>query len=56
MEMAKSVATHIRRQLGFDLWYIFLGLFVICIVEASEIQDTNNYVFSHDLGDETDFY
>jgi Trk-type K+ transport system membrane component len=38
------VATHIRRQLGFDLWYIFLGLFIICIVEADNIQDTANYV------------
>lgn len=39
-----SVATHMRHQLGFDLWYIFLGLFIICIVESSQIQDTNNYV------------
>lgn len=41
---ASFVATHIRRQLGFDLWYIFLGLFIICIIEADNIQDTANYV------------
>jgi len=41
-----GVGTHIRRQLGFDLWYIFLGLFIICIVEGSQIADTNNYVNS----------
>jgi len=33
-----------RRQLGFDLWYIFLGLFIICIIESTQIQDVNNYV------------
>lgn len=35
------VATHIRRQLGFDLWYIFLALFLICIIENPEIEDSN---------------
>ena len=38
------VATHIRRQLSFDLWYVFLGVFIICIVESDQIEDTNNYV------------
>jgi hypothetical protein len=48
IEMRLTVlATHIRRQLGFDLWYIFLGLFIICIVESDQIQDTNNYVKLH---------
>lgn len=39
-------ATHIRKQLGFDLWYIFLGLFIICIIESAQIEDINNYVCS----------
>jgi len=39
-------ATHLRRQLGFDLWYIFLGLFIICIVESPQIEDTNDYWFN----------
>ncbi|EEP79126.1 hypothetical protein UREG_03972 [Uncinocarpus reesii 1704] len=33
------VGSHLRRQLGFDIWYIFLGLFVIAIVEGSRLQD-----------------
>ena len=32
------VGAHLRRQLSFDLWYIFLGLFVIAIAEGSRIQ------------------
>ncbi|KAI1952733.1 low affinity potassium transporter [Ophidiomyces ophidiicola] len=32
------VASHLRRQLGFDIWYIFLGLFIISIVEGSRIE------------------
>jgi len=34
--------THVRSQLSFDLWYIFLGTFIICIVEAQPIADTSN--------------
>jgi potassium uptake Trk family protein len=33
------VSAHLRRQLSFDLWYIFLGLFFICIIEGSRIQN-----------------
>ena len=43
-EKTLIIATHIRRQLSFDLWYIFLGVFIICIVESDQIEDTNNYV------------
>ncbi|TVY41475.1 Low-affinity potassium transport protein [Lachnellula subtilissima] len=32
------VGAHLRRQLSFDLWYIFLGLFIISISEGSRIQ------------------
>ncbi len=32
------VGAHLRRQLSFDLWYIFLGLFIIAIAEGSRIQ------------------
>jgi Trk-type K+ transport system membrane component len=38
------IATHIRQQLGFDLWYIFLGVFLICIIESSQIGNSNDYV------------
>jgi hypothetical protein len=32
------VGAHLRRQLSFDLWYIFLGLFVIAIAEGNRLQ------------------
>lgn len=33
------VMTHLRNQLSFDLWYIFLGIFCICVAEADKIMD-----------------
>ncbi|KAJ4145313.1 hypothetical protein LMH87_004168 [Akanthomyces muscarius] len=33
------VGTHLRRQLSFDLWFVFLGFFILCISEGSKIQD-----------------
>lgn len=33
------VGSHLRRQLSFDLWYIFLGFFIICIAEGGKIQN-----------------
>lgn len=32
------VGAHLRRQLSFDLWFIFLGLFIIAISEGHRIQ------------------
>ncbi|WEW56214.1 low affinity potassium transporter [Emydomyces testavorans] len=32
------VGSHLRRQLGFDIWYIFLGLFIIAVVEGTRLQ------------------
>jgi hypothetical protein len=32
------VGAHLRRQLSFDLWYIFLGLFIISISEGTRLQ------------------
>jgi hypothetical protein len=40
------VGAHLRKQLGFDLWYLFLGLFVIAIVEGGRLQNTNEYSFT----------
>lgn len=34
------IINHIQNQLSFDLWYIFLGCFCICIAEANKIADT----------------
>ncbi|SCV03639.1 LANO_0G05358g1_1 [Lachancea nothofagi CBS 11611] len=33
------IGTHVRRQLSFDLWFLFLGLFIICISEGGKIQN-----------------
>ena len=30
---------HMRNQLSFDLWYLFLGVFCICIAESDKIMD-----------------
>lgn len=40
------VGAHLRRQLSFDLWYIFLGLFIIALAEGNRIQNTNDYAFT----------
>ena len=40
------IGAHLRRQLSFDLWYIFLGLFIIAIVEGGQLQNTNQYSFT----------
>ncbi|KAH6675286.1 potassium transporter [Plectosphaerella plurivora] len=38
--------THVRNQFSFDLWYIFLGTFCICIAEASRIMDATDPAFA----------
>ncbi|CAK3828938.1 Potassium transport 1 [Lecanosticta acicola] len=40
------VSQHLRRQLSFDLWFIFLGLFIIAIVEGDRIANTNEPSFT----------
>lgn len=40
------VGAHFRRQLSFDLWYIFLGLFLIALAEGRRLQNTNDYAFT----------
>lgn len=40
------VGAHLRKQLSFDLWYVFLGLFLIAIVEGDRIENTNDYAFT----------
>lgn len=40
------VGVHLRRQLSFDLWFIFLGLFIIAIVEGDRLANTNEYAFT----------
>ncbi|KAH6970899.1 cation transport protein-domain-containing protein [Ilyonectria sp. MPI-CAGE-AT-0026] len=38
--------THLRNQLSFDLWYIFVGIFAICIAESSRIMDNDDPAFT----------
>lgn len=40
------VAAHLRKQLSFDLWFVFLGLFIIAISEGSRIADPNQPSFT----------
>ncbi|OAL46846.1 high affinity potassium transport protein [Pyrenochaeta sp. DS3sAY3a] len=37
---------HLRRQLSFDLWFVFLGFFLISIIEGKRLENTNEYAFS----------
>lgn len=39
------VQVHLRKQLSFDLWFIFLGLFVLCISESGKIRDGSISIF-----------
>ncbi|KAF2467846.1 uncharacterized protein BDR25DRAFT_305303 [Lindgomyces ingoldianus] len=40
------LGTHLRRQLSFDLWYVFLGFFLISIIEGGRLENTNDYAFT----------
>lgn len=40
------IMTHVKNQLSFDLWYIFLGTFCICISESTRISDDSQPEFS----------
>jgi len=35
------IGAHLRKQLSFDLWFVFMGLFIICISEGGKIRDPN---------------
>lgn len=37
---------HMQNQLSFDLWYMFLGIFCICVAESSRIMDGADPAFS----------
>lgn len=40
------IATHLRKQLSFDLWFVFLALFIITIAEGDKLSPTGNPYFS----------
>lgn len=39
------IGAHLRRQLSFDLWYVFLGLFIIAIAEGGRLENQNDWNF-----------
>lgn len=40
------VGAHLRKQLSFDLWYVFMGLFFIAIIEGPRLQNVNQPAFT----------
>ena len=38
------LVTHMRNQLSFDLWYVFLGVFCICAAESTRIMSPDDPV------------
>jgi Trk-type K+ transport system membrane component len=40
------VGTHLRLQLSFDLWFVFLGFFLIAVIEGRRLENTNDYAFT----------
>lgn len=39
------VGTHLRRQLSFDLWYVFVGFFLLAISEGHKVQEKEFNLF-----------
>lgn len=40
------VGSHLRRQLSFDLWFIFIGFFILSISEGRRLQNNDFSMFS----------
>lgn len=40
------LGSHLRRQLSFDLWYVFLGLFLIACIEGNRLQSAKDVAFN----------
>ncbi|KAI1180028.1 cation transport protein-domain-containing protein [Nemania sp. FL0916] len=40
------LGTHLRRQLSFDLWYVFLGYFILTITEGGRLMSGDISMFS----------
>jgi hypothetical protein len=43
-EEPSYVGAHLRRQLSFDLWYIFLGFFIVTIVEGNRLSSDDQNI------------
>jgi Trk-type K+ transport system membrane component len=42
------LVTHMRNQLSFDLWYVFMGVFCICAAESKRIMNPDDPVSTPD--------
>ncbi|ODV58190.1 potassium ion transporter [Ascoidea rubescens DSM 1968] len=40
------IGTHLRKQLSYDLWFIFIGLFIICIAEGGRLSNLTQTSFT----------
>lgn len=40
------LGSHLRRQLSFDLWYVFLGLFLIACIEGGRLASEKDVAFN----------
>jgi len=40
---SRYLAMHARRQLAFDMWWLGLALFLVCIIERGGLDNANNY-------------
>ncbi|EEH34040.2 potassium transport protein [Paracoccidioides lutzii Pb01] len=36
---ASYLGTHLKKQLAFDLWYVFLGMFILMVTEGPKLAD-----------------
>ncbi|OAX81822.1 hypothetical protein ACJ72_03835 [Emergomyces africanus] len=43
---ASYVGAHMKKQLAFDLWYVFLGMFILMITEGSQLADKGDPEFA----------
>lgn len=39
---SRYLAMHARKQLAFDMWWLCLALFFVCIIERSDLQNNDN--------------
>lgn len=39
---SRYLTMHVRRQLAFDMWWLAIAIFVICIIERHEINNPDN--------------
>ncbi|EJD53027.1 TrkH-domain-containing protein [Auricularia subglabra TFB-10046 SS5] len=40
--VGKYLGWHLRRQLAFDLWWLVVGIWLVCIIERDKLMDDNN--------------